>query len=266
MTKVFQDDVLSGKVAFITGGGSGICKGITEKLMAHGAKAVITSRKQERLDAACAELIEKTGSECLGVACDVRDPATVEAALSAGLDRFGNIDIVINGAAGNFLCPAAQLSYNGFRTVMEIDSLGTYNVCKAAFDKCLGEHGGTIINISATLHYAATPLQIHASAAKAAVDAITRTLAVEWGRLGIRVNGIAPGPIENTEGMSKLAPGDVMEQLSKLVPIGRAGRIDEIADVALFLCTPAASLIHGHTVVADGGEWMAHSSFAMMMG
>jgi len=263
MASVFREDVLAGKVAFVTGGGSGICKGITEKLMAHGARAVITSRKQERLDAASKELSETTGQECLGVACDVRQPETVEAAIDAGLEKFGRIDVLVNGAAGNFLCPASQLSYNGFRTVMEIDTLGTFHCSKAMFEKRFKEHGGNVINISATLHYGATGLQTHASAAKAAIDSMTRSLALEWGKLGIKVNGIAPGPIDDTEGMRKLAPGDVKEKMLKTIPIGRWGKASEIGDVALFLCTPAASLIHGETIVADGGAWLGGAEMLM---
>jgi peroxisomal 2,4-dienoyl-CoA reductase len=255
-SSVFRADILSGKVAFVTGGGSGICQGITRTLMEHGASAAIAGRKVDRLQAAAQAMEASTGKACLATPCDVRDPAAVKAALDATLARFGRIDIVINGAAGNFLAPAAQLSPNGFKTVMDIDAAGTFNVSRAAFDAWLGEHGGTILNISATLHHSATPMQIHASAAKAAVDSITRTLAVEWGPLGIRVNGIAPGPIDDTEGMSRLAPGEMKQRMIDAIPIKRYGRIDEIASLALFLCSDAASLIHGATIVADGGAWL----------
>jgi NAD(P)-dependent dehydrogenase (short-subunit alcohol dehydrogenase family) len=161
---------------------------------------------------AAAEMTEATGRTCLGVPADVRKPDEVEAAFDRTLEAFGRVDIVINGAAGNFLAPAATLSYNAFRTVMEIDALGTFNVSKAAFTKYLGAHGGNIVNISATLHYKGTPLQTHPGSAKAAVDAMTRHLAVEWGAAGIRVNAIAPGPIDETEGMKRLAPGDVKQK------------------------------------------------------
>jgi peroxisomal 2,4-dienoyl-CoA reductase len=253
---VFRDDVLEGKVAFVTGGGSGICMGIARAMLQHGARLAIASRKLERLTAAAAELEKDTGRPCLATAVDVRDPKTVEGAIAETIARFGRLDIVVNGAAGNFLCPAAQLSPNGFRTVLDIDAAGTFNVSRAAFDAYLRDHGGVILNISATLHLAATPLQIHASAAKAAVDAITRTLAVEWAPLGIRVNGIAPGPIDETEGMSRLAPGDVKKRMIGAIPIGRFGRIEEIASLAVFLSTDAASLVHGATIVADGGAWL----------
>jgi 2,4-dienoyl-CoA reductase [(3E)-enoyl-CoA-producing], peroxisomal len=257
----FRDNLLEGKVAFVTGGGSGICKGIAHAFMAHGADCAIMGRKADRLEASAKELADATGRACLPVAADVRDPQAVEGALDRVLERFGKFDIVVNGAAGNFLCPASQLSYNGFKTVMEIDTMGTYNVSKAAFDKHLRDHGGHVLNISATLHYGATPLQVHASAAKAAVDAVTRTLAVEWGSLGIRINGIAPGPIGDTEGMRRLAPEGAAETMAQAIPIGRMGRIDEIANLALFLVSPAASLIHGETIVADGGAWLSSRGF-----
>ncbi|MFW6049897.1 MAG: SDR family oxidoreductase [Myxococcota bacterium] len=261
---VFRSDLLEGKVALVTGGGSGICKGIARAFMAHGADTAIVGRKQDRLEASAEELSSTTGRRCLAAAGDVRDPESVRSVVERTLERFGRIDVLVNGAAGNFLAPAAQLSSNGFKTVLDIDTAGTYNVSRAAFDGYLREHGGHILNISATLHYAATPLQVHASAAKAGVDAITRTLAVEWGQLGIRVNGIAPGPIADTEGISRLAPGDVKERMEQAIPIGRMGRIDEIAALALFLVSPAASLIHGETVVADGGAWLVGTAFARM--
>jgi 2,4-dienoyl-CoA reductase [(3E)-enoyl-CoA-producing], peroxisomal len=257
---VFKSDVLRGKAALVTGGGSGICYGITKKLLAHGARAVIVGRKADRLAAAAAELEKETGQTCLACPADVRDPLAIGAAVDRAVSELGGLDILVNGAAGNFLAPAAQLSPNGFRTVMDIDACGTFNASRAAFDKAMRDRGGIIVNISATLHYAATPMQIHASAAKAAVDAITRTLAAEWASLGIRVNGIAPGPIDDTEGMSRLAPGELRDKLTAKIPIQRFGTIDEIANVALFLCTDAASLVHGATIVADGAAWLGMSA------
>lgn len=251
---IFQQDIFKGKVAFVTGGGSGICYGITQELMAHGADAAILGRKADRLSKAAQELSTKTGQRCLATPGDVREPEKVEAALQATLDEFGRIDIVVNGAAGNFLAPAAALSYNGFKTVMAIDTLGTYNVSKAAFDKYLKKNGGHILNISATLHYGATPLQTHAAAAKAAVDSITRSLALEWGSLGIQVNGIAPGPIAETEGMMRLAPKKQKEAMVKGIPLRRFGTIKDIANAAVFLCSEAGSYVHGETLVVDGGS------------
>lgn len=253
---VFKDDILKGKVAFVTGGGSGICKGIARAYLAHGAKVAIMGRKVDRLEAAAKELGEETGGDCLATPGDVRDPQAVEAALDRTLERFGGLDHVVNGAAGNFLCPASQLSYNGMRTVVEIDALGTWHVCRAAFERRLRDHGGSILNISATLHYAATPLQAHASAAKAAVDSMTKSLAVEWGPMGIRVNAIAPGPIDDTEGMTRLAPPDMKEKLAGAVPLKRFGTIEDIASMALYLASDAASFVNGAIVVVDGGAWL----------
>ncbi len=253
---VFRSDILEGKVAFVTGGGSGICKGIARAYMAHGAKVAIMGRKAERLEAAAKELADDTGEECLATPGDVRDAARVEEALDATLSRFGRVDMVVNGAAGNFLCPASQLSYNAFRTVIDIDAVGTWNVCRAAFERTLRDHGGSILNISATLHYAATPLQTHASAAKAAVDSLTKSLALEWGPMGIRVNAIAPGPIDDTEGMTRLAPPDMKAKFEAAVPLKRFGTVEDIANAAVFLASDAASYVHGAIFVVDGGAWL----------
>ncbi|MFT7581013.1 MAG: peroxisomal 2,4-dienoyl-CoA reductase [Myxococcota bacterium] len=255
-TSVFKEDVLSGKVAVITGGGSGICYGIAEMYMAHGADTVIISRTQSRLDDAAVRLEAATGRRCLPLSADVRDPEALDAVVGQAMAEFGHLDILINGAAGNFLAPAAALSSKGFRTVMEIDTLGTFNATKAVFDHSFKKHGGAIINISATLHYTGTPFQMHAGAAKAAIDAMTRHLAVEWGALGIRVNAIAPGPIDGTEGMRKLAPGGLRKRIEESIPLGRFGAIDEIADAATFLASDAARFITGAILVVDGGAWL----------
>src|SRR6185369_8784763 len=190
------------------------------------------------------------------VAADVRKVDEVEKAVATTVDRFGKIDIVVNGAAGNFLCKAEELSPNGFGTVVDIDLKGTFNVCRAAFAQ-LKEHRGQILNISATLNYLGTPLQLHVSAAKAGVDTLTRNLAVEWGRHGIRVNAIAPGPIEDTAGMKRLVPEPVKERLRKNIPLGRFGLIADIERAAVFICTDAASFINGVVLVVDGGHWLA---------
>lgn len=261
---IFKEDILAGRVAFVTGGAAGINRGIAEALMRHGASCAISSRKQERLDLAAAELREATGRDCIGVAADVRNPPAVEAAIDQVLERFGRLDIVVNGAAGNFLAPAAALSYNAFRTVMDIDAIGTFNVSKAAFDKRLRDHGGTILNVSATLHYTGTPLQVHPGSAKAAVDAMTRHLAVEWGPMGIRVNALAPGPIDETEGMQRLLPPEMREKLRTSIPLQRFGKIQDVADAAVYLCSDAASFVNGAVFVVDGGAWMTMAGLGTM--
>jgi len=260
MGKVFADDILQGKVAFVTGGGTGITGGIARVFAEYGAKVSIVSRKEENL-AAMKKTIEDVGGECFAVAADVRLYDGVEDAIHQTSNKFGKIDIVVNGAAGNFLCAADQLSSNGFGTVVDIDTKGTFNVCRAAFEE-LKRSQGQILNISATLHYLATPMQIHVSAAKAGVDAITRNLSTEWGRHGIRVNGIAPGPIEDTEGMKRLLSEELKEKITKKIPLGRFGRITDIENAALFLCSDAANYINGVTLVVDGGQWLLGTSLA----
>lgn len=258
MKKVFADDILRDKVAFVTGGGTGITGGVARAFAEHGAKLAIVSRKEENL-IPMKQLVEENGGECLAVTADVRDFVEVESAIQRTVEHYGRIDIVINGAAGNFLCAAEQLSANGFGTVVDIDTKGTFNVCRAAFEE-LKKSGGQIINISATLHYLATPMQIHVSAAKAGVDAITRNLSAEWGRQGIRVNGIAPGPIEDTEGMKRLLPEGLKEKITRKIPLQRFGRIADIENAALFLASDAASYVNGVTLVVDGGQWLMGTS------
>jgi peroxisomal 2,4-dienoyl-CoA reductase len=259
--KIFLDGILKGRVAIVTGGGTGITGGVARALAEAGANVVLVSRKLEHLEPAAAAINNARAQnpdtgEALAVAADVRNFAEVEEAIKAAVARFGKIDIVVNGAAGNFLSPAETLSSNGFGTVVDIDLKGTFNVSRAAFAQ-LKEHRGQILNISATLHYVGTPLQLHVSAAKAGVDALTRNLAVEWGRHGIRVNGIAPGPIEDTEGMKRLVPEPIKEKLRKAIPLGRFGRIQDIETAAVFLCSDAASFINGATLVVDGGQWLS---------
>lgn len=248
---VFRADILAGQVALVTGGGSGIGGGIARALAEHGAHVAICGRNQERLDQAAAAI----GPGCLALAADVRRPEALAAVIAAITERWGRLDVLVNSAAGNFLAPAAALSPNGFGTVVDIDLKGTFNACKAALP-LLQVRGGAVINISATLHYGGTSLQVHAASAKAGIDAMTRTLAVEWGPANIRVNGIAPGPIDGTEGMTRLAPGDVRAKLIARVPLRRFGTIDEIASAAVFLASPASAYTTGAVLVVDGGQWL----------
>jgi len=268
--KIFADGILKGRVAFITGGGTGITGGVARALAEAGANVALVSRRLEHLEPAAKTINDARAAryvragtpalpasgEAFPVAADVRNPDEVQQAIAATVEHFGRVDIVVNGAAGNFLCKAEELSPNGFGTVVDIDLKGTFNVCRAAFDQ-LKQHRGQILNISATLHYLGTPMQLHVSAAKAGVDALTRNLAVEWGRYGIRVNAIAPGPIEDTEGMKRLVPEPIKEKLRQRVPLGRFGLIKDIEAAAVFLCSDAANYINGAVLVVDGGHWLA---------
>src|SRR5215216_918140 len=257
---IFNEGILKGRVAFVTGGGTGITGGVARALADAGAAVALVSRKMDHLEPA-AQSIKEKGGKAIAVAVDVRQPEQVERAVAETIEQLGKIDIVVNGAAGNFLSPAEELSPNGFGTVVDIDLKGTFNVCRASFAQ-LKEHRGQILNISATLHYLGTPMQLHVSAAKAGVDALTRNLAVEWGRYGIRVNGIAPGPIEDTEGMKRLVPEPVKDRLRKGIPLGRFGRIADIEKAAVFICSDAASFINGVVLVVDGGHWLTGTRLA----
>jgi len=260
---VFRNDALAGRVALVTGGGSGICRGIAAAYARLGADVCIVGRRQEVLDATAAELRASTGRFVHAVAADVRDPDAIARAVAATVERFGKLDTLVNGAAGNFLAPAAALSPNGFRTVVDIDLNGTFYASRAAFEHLQKSGDALILNISATLHYHGTPMQVHASAAKAGVDAVTRNLAVEWGRFGIRVCGIAPGPIAETEGMKRLAPGELGAKMAAAIPAGRFGAIDEIAAAAVYLRSSAAAYVTGHVLVVDGGQCVATPPFGM---
>jgi peroxisomal 2,4-dienoyl-CoA reductase len=260
--EVFRDDALAGHVALVTGGGTGICRGIARAFARLGADVCIVSRKADVLEATARELSAESGRTVLAVAADVRDPDAIARAIAAAVERFGKLDTLVNGAAGNFLAPAATLSPNGFRTVIEIDLLGSFFAARAAFEALKAAGDGLVLNISATLHYHGTPLQIHASAAKAGVDAMTRNLAVEWGRFGIRSCGIAPGPIGDTEGMRRLATPELAAKATAVIPAGRFGAIDEIAAAAVFLRSSAAAYVTGHVMVVDGGHSIATPSVA----
>jgi 2,4-dienoyl-CoA reductase [(3E)-enoyl-CoA-producing], peroxisomal len=250
---MFADNLLLGKVALVTGGGTGIGRGIAEAMARHGADVAIVSRKQENVTAAAEQIVAATGRRCLSLVADVRQPEAVEAAVTRAVSELGGLDILVNNAAGNFFCASADLSPNGFGTVIDIDAKGTWNVSRAAYQARLKEHGGQILNISATLHYGGTPGQLHVAAAKAAVDALTRTLAVEWGPQGIRVNAIAPGPIGDTEGARRLFPGKVSDMIRAATPTGRIGTIDDIVNLALFILSEAGRNLNGAIVVSDGG-------------
>lgn len=248
---IFRPRLLEGQAAIVTGGGSGIGRGIAKRLAEHKAKVALFGRTLEKLEAVAREITE-AGGVAMCIPLDVRDYAAVEKGMNDVVAAFGRLDIVINSAAGNFLAPASTLSANGFRAVIDIDLCGTFNACRAAFAH-LSKEGGNVVSITATQARIPTPLQCHAGAAKAGIEKLTRDLALEWGASKIRVNSIAPGPIEDTEGMSRLAPGGSADKLKSRVPLGRYGTIDEIADAVLYLVSPAAKYVTGTTLLVDGG-------------
>lgn len=249
---VFQPGILRGKVAFIAGGTSGINLEIARTLAEYGAKVAVLSRSEDKVKAAVAEL-ERLGPGAAGFSGDVRDFAAVDGAVKGAVAALGPLDIVVSGAAGNFVCPAAKLSSNAFKAVMDIDLLGTFHVLRAAYD-VITKPGGVMINISAPQSTVAQWGQAHVSAAKAGIDMLTRSLALEWGPEGIRVNGIIPGPIDGTEGMARLTPTPESRRAAESgIPLGRYGRMREVGEMALFLCTPAASYVTGTMMYCDGG-------------
>lgn len=263
MESPFKADILKGKVALLTGGGSGIGFEISLQLGKHGASIAIMGRRKTVLDTAVA-VLHSHGIPAIGLEGDVRKRDDAIRVVESTVKHFGELDILVNAAAGNFLVPAEDLSPNGFRTVIEIDSVGTFMMCHEAFKYLMkggpgkdSSSGGIIINISATLHYTATWYQIHVSAAKAAVDSITRSLALEWGTdYDIRVNGIAPGPIEGTAGVSKLAPEEIMSKAKQNMPMYKFGEKWDIAMAALYLASDAGKYVNGTTLVVDGGMWL----------
>jgi len=252
----FRPDLLKGKVALITGGGSGICYGIAHHLARHGANVVLMGRREEVLKQAVTTL-KQEGLQAAYSSGDVRDYAQAEKAVATTVSTFGRLDILLNGAAGNFLCPTDQLSANGFKTVIDIDLIGTFNMVRAAFSDLKAAGDSLILNISATLHYQGTLMQAHVMAAKAGIEALGRNLACEWGEHGIRVCAIAPGAIGDTEGMRRLAPLGADKKIAAEVPLRRLGTIDDIGHAAVFLASNAASYITGEVLVVDGGGWLS---------
>jgi peroxisomal 2,4-dienoyl-CoA reductase len=250
---IFRENLFRGRVALVTGGATGIGRGIAEALARHGANVALLSRRHEILSTAAAEISSSFARQCLGLVADVRQPDAVEKAVREVVQELGGLDIVVNNAAGNFLCASAELSPGGFGAVIDIDAKGTWHVSRAAYHARLKDKGGQILNISATLHYGGIPGQLHVAAAKAAVDALTRTLAVEWAPQGIRVNAIAPGPIADTEGTRRLLPGAMAERMRNIVPTRRLGAIDDIVNLAVFVLSDAGVNLNGAILVCDGG-------------
>lgn len=243
----------SNKHVVVFGGTTGINFGIAQAFARQGAAVTVASRKQENVEAARSEL-RKFGGDVYGACADVRDYDAVGKALEEAAGRFGPIDVLVSGAAGNFLCEAKTMSANGFRTVIDIDLMGTFHVLRQAY-RHLRKPGASVINITAPQSFIPMRYQAHAGAAKAGVDQLTRTLALEWGEDGIRINSISPGPIDGTEGFRKLMASDEQQRAKAVqaVPLKRVGGLDDIANLALFLGSPYASYISGALVPCDGG-------------
>ena len=240
----------TGRHVMVFGGTTGINLGIAQAYAKAGAKVSVVSRKQANVDAAVATL----GADALGVVADVRDEQAVADALAQAVERHGQLDVLVSGAAGNFLAPAEQMSSNAFKVVLDIDLLGSFHVARQALVH-LRQPGASLIFITAPQSTVPMMYQAHVCAAKAGVDQLSRVLALEWGAKGVRVNAISPGPIEGTEGMRRLAPqgdeGDAM--VRSMVPLGRMGTTDDIARLAMFLGSDAASYISGTVIACDGG-------------
>lgn len=255
----FRDQILQGKVALVAGASGGINLAIARRLRQHGARVTILSRDPQRIATAAAG-IDPAGLDVMGLAADVRDFDAMDDAFKQTVQRFGKLDIVISGAAGNFMAPAAGLSANGFKTVVEIDLIGTFNVFRASHPY-LVTPGAALIAISAPQGSNAIMYQAHACAAKAGVNMLTQCLAMEWGPAGIRVNAISPGPIAGTEGMARLASSPAAEHMVKSrLPLRHYGSTDDIADMALFLVSDNARFITGAIMDCDGGSRLGDAS------
>ncbi|MES2354999.1 MAG: SDR family oxidoreductase [Pseudomonadota bacterium] len=262
VTQYFAENLFKGKTVFVTGGGSGINLGIAKNFAALGANIGICGRTLEKLENAAAEL-RALGANVCPVVADVRDITALEAAFAKSKQELGPMDVLVSGAAGNFLAPAEKLSANGFKTVVDIDLNGSFNASHAAFEQ-LKETNGTIIYISAGMAYMPHAFQVHAGAAKAGIDMMMKNLAIEWGPYGIRTNSIVPGPIEGTEGMKRLSSAAAREAVINAVPLRRMGTVDDIGQTAVFLASPLASYISGCVVVCDGGQNLAGSAIFNM--
>lgn len=242
------------KTVVVLGGTSGINRGIAESFAEQGARVAVASRSQGKVDDTVAAL-KVLGAEAIGFVADVREYAAIEKGFASVHKAFGDIDVLVSGAAGNFPALANDMSPNAFKSVVDIDLMGTYHVMRAAFPY-LQKPGSSVINISAPQSRIGMVGQAHVCAAKAGVDMITKTLALEWGVEGIRVNGVIPGPIDDTEGMKRLAPTEQMREACRLsVPLKRMGCPQDIANACLFLASPLAAYINGVILPVDGG-WL----------
>jgi NAD(P)-dependent dehydrogenase (short-subunit alcohol dehydrogenase family) len=261
MARVTVD--FSETTVFVAGGTSGINLGIAEAFATAGARVAVMSRSKEKVDAAVTRL-QALGAQATGGVADVRDPEATSAVLQLAHAAFGDIDVLVSGAAGNFPAAALDMSPNAFRSVVDIDLLGSYHVLRAAYP-LLRKPGAVVINVSAPQAFLPMALQSHVCAAKAGVDMMTRVLAIEWGRDGIRINSVVPGAIEGTEGMERLFPmPEARQVVLSTVPAARWGQPRDVANVCLFLASPLADYVTGVVLPADGGWSLGGAITAMM--
>lgn len=256
---MLREDALKGKTIVITGGGTGLGKSMGIYFLKLGANLVITSRKQEVLQKTADEMEEKTGGKVLAVACDVRDAEQVDNVLAKTLERFGSVDVLLNNAAGNFISPTERLSANAFSSIIDIVLKGTVN-CTLAFGKhwIKEKQTATILNIVTTYAFTGSAYVVPSACAKGGVLALTRSLAVEWGKYGIRSNAIAPGPFPTKGAWERLLPGDLAKKFDfkNRVPLKRVGEHQELANLAAFLVSDFSGYINGEVITIDGGEWL----------
>jgi len=259
MSSALQDNFLAGKVAFVAGGTSGINLEIARRYARAGARVAVLSRKQEKVDAATA-LIAKEGQDVAGFAADVRNYEAVESALRQAAETLGPLDIVLSGAAGNFLAPVLGMSANAFKSVVDIDLLGTFHVLRASYPY-LNRPGASLLSITAGQAVHPMMFQAHVCAAKAGINMLTKCLAIEWGPSGVRVNAISPGPIADTEGMRRLAATPEIEaSIKNSLALRDFGTTTDIAEAALFLASDSARYITGTILTVDGGTELGDAS------
>jgi len=280
---MYVDDLLQDQVILVTGGGTGLGKSMTRRFAELGARVAICGRRREVAEATAEEIAEATGSEVLGLGCDVRDYEAVEGFVAAAADRFGKVTGLVNNAAGNFLAQTEKLSPNGFRTIVDIVLQGSFHATLAFARRVIeqtereegregetgdgagGEAGdkpaGTVLSIVTTYAWTGSAFVVPSAAAKAGVLAMTRSLAVEWARYGIRLNAVAPGPFPTEGAFSRLLPPELLEGARARIPLGRFGEHRELEELAVYLMSDRSAFVNGEVVVIDGGEWLTGGEF-----